>query len=278
MTYVRPKIPTLYSVLSTGTNATDPTIYGVNTNAFVLEQNEVVEIVFNNADAGKHPFHLHGHSFQVVVRADEDAGYYLAPSNVTADANLPQIPMRRDTLMVRPGSHFVIRFRSDNPGVWLFHCHIEWHVSSGLIATIIEAPLELQKSLTVPADHYQACIDTKTAYKGNAAGNTEDYTDLSGAATSHAPLPSGFTARGIVALVFSAVSAVLGMIVIGWYGTAPLGTATMEKAVEKVEEVGRENGDAEAVGEALAVKKEGFYARSRGLEDADEISTVSGRS
>lgn len=68
------------------------------------------------------------------------------------------------------------------------------------------------------------------------------------------------------------------MIVIGWYGTAPLGTATMEKAVEKVEEVGRENGDAEAVGEALAVKKEGFYARSRGLEDADEISTVSGRS
>jgi hypothetical protein len=43
----------LYTVLSTGPNATDPVIYGSNTNAFVLAQNEVVEIVLNNDDPGK---------------------------------------------------------------------------------------------------------------------------------------------------------------------------------------------------------------------------------
>ena len=53
ITYVSPKVPTLYSVLSTGPNATDAVIYGSNTNAFVLEQNQVVEIVLNNNDPGK---------------------------------------------------------------------------------------------------------------------------------------------------------------------------------------------------------------------------------
>jgi iron transport multicopper oxidase len=53
VTYVSPKVPTLYTVLSTGPNATNPTIYGSNTNAFVLAQNEVVEIVLNNDDPGK---------------------------------------------------------------------------------------------------------------------------------------------------------------------------------------------------------------------------------
>lgn len=60
VSYVEPKVPTLYSVLSTGGNASDPVVYGSNTNAFVLQKDQVVEIVLNNDDAGKHPFHLHG--------------------------------------------------------------------------------------------------------------------------------------------------------------------------------------------------------------------------
>jgi iron transport multicopper oxidase len=50
---VKPKVPTLYTVLSTGENATDPLIYGANTNQFVLERNQVVEIILNNDDPGK---------------------------------------------------------------------------------------------------------------------------------------------------------------------------------------------------------------------------------
>lgn len=65
--------------------------------------------------------------------------------------------MRRDTILVRPNGNIVLRFKSDNPGIWLFHCHIEWHVASGLIATMVEDPISLQKQLDgkIPEDHLQ---------------------------------------------------------------------------------------------------------------------------
>ncbi|OMP82929.1 Iron transport multicopper oxidase FET3 [Diplodia seriata] len=218
VTYVEPKVPTLYTVLSTGDNATDPVIYGSNTNAFILDKDVVVEIVLNNNDPGKHPFHLHGHAFQAVVRSQEEAGSYVG------NETFPSKPMRRDTILVRPNGNIVLRFKADNPGVWLFHCHIEWHVASGLIATMISAPLDLQSSLSnnIPADHWRACSAAGTPTAGNAAGNTVDYLDLSGENKSPGPIHSGFTARGIVALVFSCISAVLGMAAIAWYGMAPL--------------------------------------------------------
>lgn len=115
ITYVRPRLPTLYTALTTGDFATNPVVYGVNSNTFVLEHNQVVEVILNNQDPGKHPFHLHGHNFQTVVRSEENAGDF-DPSNVT----YAQTPMRRDVFMVRPNGHIVLRFRSDNPGVWLF--------------------------------------------------------------------------------------------------------------------------------------------------------------
>lgn len=116
ITYVAAKVPTLYSALTTGEDATNPKVYGTHTNSFVLAHNQVIELVLNSADPGKHPFHLHGHTFQTLVRAPDESGFY-DPMNHTA---FPQVPMRRDVLLVRPDSHFVIRWRSDNPGVWLF--------------------------------------------------------------------------------------------------------------------------------------------------------------
>lgn len=126
VTYVNPKVPTLYSVLSTGSNATNPRIYGSNTNSFILGKNEIVEIVVNNNDPGKHPFHLHGHAFQVVTRSEDDAGFY-DPKNVS---RRPSTPMRRDTILVRPNGHTVLRFRSDNPGVSTFRLQSFCGISS----------------------------------------------------------------------------------------------------------------------------------------------------
>lgn len=96
-------------MLSTGATASEVGIYGSNTNAFILEKDQVVEIVLNSFDPGKHPFHLHGHNFQVLARGDESAGIY------TGNDTLPQVPMRRDTFMVKPNSYIVLRFKSDNP-------------------------------------------------------------------------------------------------------------------------------------------------------------------
>lgn len=60
VSYVLAKVPTLYTALTTGANASDARVYGVNSNTFVLQKNDVVEIVINNMDPGRHPFHLHG--------------------------------------------------------------------------------------------------------------------------------------------------------------------------------------------------------------------------
>ncbi|KAL0253264.1 hypothetical protein SLS55_010236 [Diplodia seriata] len=171
ITYTRPKVPTLYSVLTTGAAATNATIYGHATNPFVLPHNAIIDIVLNNDDTGRHPFHLHGHAFQIITRSPENAGHY-APNTTTA--SFPRTPIRRDTVLVYPSSNFVLRFRADNPGVWLFHCHIEWHMASGLAATLVEAPLALQHTLVVPDNHYEVCNASGTLTAGNAAGNVGD--------------------------------------------------------------------------------------------------------
>jgi len=83
---------------------------------------------------------------------------------------------------VNGGSYVVLRFQAENPGVWLFRCHIEWHVIMGLTATIIEAPEEL-RGLTIPDDSLAACKAQNIPTAGNAAGNTKNLTDMTGANT-----------------------------------------------------------------------------------------------
>ncbi len=235
VTYVRPKVPSLYTALTTDEFASNSIVYGVNSNSFVLGYNQVIEIVLNNHDPGKHPFHLHGHNFQAIARGDDDSGDY-NPENTT----FPAVPMRRDTFLVRPNGHIVLRFRSDNPGLWLFHCHIEWHVDVGLIATMVEAPLELQQTLTIPKDHYAACADSSPPIPtaGNAAARTTDLLNVEGANVSPAPLPAGFTARGIVALTFSVVAAILGMAAVAWYGMGELSPGELDNVKKRIAQAG----------------------------------------
>jgi iron transport multicopper oxidase len=104
----------LYSVLTTGSAATDAAIYGTDTNAFVFDKGDVIDIVLNNDDTGKHPFHLHGHNFQVLWRSGDDEGHY-NPENAT----FAPIPVRRDTLIAPPSGNFLVRFVADNPGTHL---------------------------------------------------------------------------------------------------------------------------------------------------------------
>ena len=64
---------------------------------------------------------------------------------------------RKDTLTVPFGGYMVIRFIVDNPGWWLFHCHIEPDVASGM-AVIIRA---LPNELTSPNDNNNnTCMPT----------------------------------------------------------------------------------------------------------------------
>jgi iron transport multicopper oxidase len=117
VTFLTPKVPTLYTALSAPDQyKMNPTIYGVNTNALPIEYGDVVEIVlYNNIPFG-HPWHLHGHQFQVVARSEPNAftnGQRYDPSQ--ADP----IPMRRDVAGVQAGGYVAYRFKADNPGIQL---------------------------------------------------------------------------------------------------------------------------------------------------------------
>jgi iron transport multicopper oxidase len=91
---------------------------------------------------------------------------------------------------------------------------------SGLAATFIEAPLELQAALKIPDDQYKICEVAGIKTSGNAVGDTTDVFDLDGETKPPGFIPAGFTARGIVALVFSCIAAFIGMAVIVWYGNS----------------------------------------------------------
>lgn len=101
-------------MLSSGDLATNPQVYGTYTHSFVLKKDQIIQIVVDNLDSGKHPFHLHGHQFQAVWRSEEEAGTF-EESNVTS-ANFTKVPMRRDTLVLYPNGNMVLRFKASNPG------------------------------------------------------------------------------------------------------------------------------------------------------------------
>ncbi|KAI1446379.1 multicopper oxidase-domain-containing protein [Annulohypoxylon stygium] len=52
-------------------------------------------------------------------------------------------PLRRDTVTVPANNHVVIRFATDNPGVWALHCHVAWHVEGGMFLALAERPSDL---------------------------------------------------------------------------------------------------------------------------------------
>lgn len=240
ITYMAPKVPTLMSVLSGGDNATDPYIYGTNTNTFVLQKDDVVEIVLNNLDTGTHPFHLHGHVFQTIVRDrsyDDAIGEVPHPYDNDDHPEFPEYPMIRDTLFVRPQSNFVIRFKADNPGIWFFHCHIEWHLLQGLAIVLVEDPLEIQatESQHLTENGQQVCKDAGIALEGNAAGNTVDFYDLTGQNVQEKSIPSGFTKKGIIAMTFSCLAGVLGLITLSIYGLMEQPEAASEKVIQQFE-------------------------------------------
>jgi iron transport multicopper oxidase len=48
ITFTAPKVPILYTALTTGELAQNPAVYGEFTHPFVLQQNQVIEVVVNN--------------------------------------------------------------------------------------------------------------------------------------------------------------------------------------------------------------------------------------
>lgn len=95
-----------------------------------------VDIVLNNLDEDSHPFHLHGYTFYVLAShtATQGWGSY-NPHNSGDPPGGPldiDNPPFMDTVYVPRRGYVVLRFLADNPGIWMFHCHILWHQASGM--------------------------------------------------------------------------------------------------------------------------------------------------
>lgn len=96
-----------------------------------------------------HPIHLHGHDFYVL-------GQQAAASYESADQLNFANPIRRDVAMLPAAGYLVIGFPTDNPGVWLLHCHIGWHTVEGLALQLVERQSEI--AALVDADYLaQGC-------------------------------------------------------------------------------------------------------------------------
>jgi hypothetical protein len=53
-------------------------------------------------------------------------------------------PIRRDTANLPARGYLVLAFESDNPGAWLMHCHIPFHVAAGLGVQFLERSSEIK--------------------------------------------------------------------------------------------------------------------------------------
>jgi len=115
--------------------------------------NSMVQFAINNLDSGEHPIHLHGHNFAVLGVGTGQYNGAVPNGQTPLDYSNPP---KRDVIGVPAFGYAVIRFRINNPGVWSFHCHIDWHASAGLVATIIERPQDLI-NLPIPQDVLDLC-------------------------------------------------------------------------------------------------------------------------
>ena len=90
-----------------------------NRNSLDLRTGERVAIAFTISTNMGHPMHLHGHDFEVVEIDGEKISGAL-----------------RDTLLVPPGSNMTVAFDADNAGIWAMHCHLLYHLDSGMFTVI----------------------------------------------------------------------------------------------------------------------------------------------
>ncbi len=47
---------------------------------------------------------------------------------------------RVDVLNLLPGTHITVDMQPDNPGVWMYHCHVNDHIDAGMMANYIVNP------------------------------------------------------------------------------------------------------------------------------------------
>jgi CopA family copper-resistance protein len=94
-----------------------------HTAPIALRYNERVKLTFINESMMSHPMHLHGMFVELV--------------NGQPAARLP----KKHTVNVEPGKSYSVLLTADEPGEWAFHCHLLYHMASGMMTKLTVATL-----------------------------------------------------------------------------------------------------------------------------------------
>jgi FtsP/CotA-like multicopper oxidase with cupredoxin domain len=70
-----------------------------------------------NATDDTHPIHLHRHSFEI-----------------TSIAGMPAAGVMKDVVLLGGFQEMTVDFVADQPGLSLFHCHMQNHMDHGFMA------------------------------------------------------------------------------------------------------------------------------------------------
>ncbi|HEX6543251.1 MAG TPA: multicopper oxidase family protein [Ktedonobacterales bacterium] len=111
-----------------------------NVPPITVREGQVVRLHIVNETGEYHPMHLHGHIFSVLARNGQP---------------IVGSPIHLDSILVGPHSTWDVAFLADNPGIWMFHCHVLLHASFGMSMTVnyvgITTPFEMgSRSGNVP--------------------------------------------------------------------------------------------------------------------------------
>lgn len=76
--------------------------------------------------------------------------------------------------MLPATGYLVLGFITDNPGAWLMHCHIAWHVGEGLAVQFLERaadiPTTMDLTVVQPACDAWDTWYAASPYKKNDSG------------------------------------------------------------------------------------------------------------
>lgn len=90
-----------------------------------LKYGERVRLNFTNETMMAHPMHLHGMFVQL--------------ENGQPAAKLPN----KHTVIVPPGGSYSVLVTADEIGEWAFHCHLLYHMASGMMRQVVVAKLDV---------------------------------------------------------------------------------------------------------------------------------------
>jgi len=125
--------------------------------------------------AEPHPIHKHANKFYVIGSGVGDFNFTSVADAQAAGysfnlVNPPYVDGYTSTPAEGNATWMVFRYEVNTPGAWLFHCHIQTHLSGGMAVAILDA---VDAFPAIPSDVGEVCPGTgKSNFPGGSGSNS----------------------------------------------------------------------------------------------------------